>query len=366
MKISQRVQSVHASGIRTMFELARTLQNPIDLSLGVSDERIPQQVIETLHNKITNAPAVYSSSVGYLDIREQVAEKLRRVNTIAGTADSIILTHGLTGGLVISLFTILDPGDEVILIDPYFVLYPQMIELVQARPVIVPSAPTWRLPLEGIQAAITPKTKAIIINTPHNPTGAVYTKDELQKLVDILAHTDITIISDEIYEEYVYDGRKHISIGSMYTDTITLMAPSKSASLAGWRSGYLHAPLDYIQDLTKVQQIMYVCASTLGQETLGASLAVDYTNVRKRTEEKRNLVQNYLAPHTPLHGLEGSFYAFVPVPSIETTMQTLLQNNILVTPASAFSREKDYIRLVYAGNRVNLEQALRVLQHILQ
>jgi len=246
-----------------MFELARTLPGAIDLSLGNPSEDPPAAIQEAAIAAIRNGGR-YSLTDGGLEIRKAVADKLRNQNGIAAAPEQVVITAGVTGGLVLALSALLDPGDEVILLDPYFLLYPETIRLLGGRAVYVSTYPSWDIPIEAISKAVSSRTKAIIVNTPNNPTGKVYSRQSLAALGELAARHDLVIIADETYEQFVYQD-KHTSIGSIYPQTVTLTGLSKSEAVGGWRIGYLHAQTALIEMIRKVQQILYVCAPTPAQ-----------------------------------------------------------------------------------------------------
>ncbi len=353
MTLSSRASSIENSGIIRMFELAKKVKDPLDLSLGMSDFDIPQEIKQAAINHIQSGSSGYSVNAGEPKIREALAEKLKKQNNIQAKPSEIIITSGATGGLTIALATLLDPGDEIIVFDPYFVLYEQIISFLGAKPTYISTYPNWDLPFNKIKASITDKTKAILINSPNNPTGRVYSKEELSQLAAIAKEHDLYIISDEVYENFVYQG-EHISLASLYKKTITLMGPSKSAALAGWRIGYLHAPEEAITELLKLQQIFYVCASRPAQITLAKSLDYNYSPILEKYKEKNKLVKNILGDYP---GLEGAFYAFLP-----NTKKDLLDHKIITTPGEVFSQQNTHFRISYSVNNDILTKALQIIK----
>lgn len=358
---SKSAMSANLSGVRKVFELENTMVNPINLSLGMPDIEIPEQVKKEAVDYINFQRPGYSITAGILEVRKAAAKKMNEKNNIPAKAEEIIISSGATGALTLTMLAILDKEDEIIIIDPFFVLYSQMIDFIGAKKVCVSSYPDFRLPLAGIEKAITPKTKAILINTPNNPTGVVYGESELKALAEIARKNDLLIVSDEIYEDYIYDQNKHISIGSFYPKTVTIMGPSKTAALAGWRIAYLHAPAEYVEQMLKVQQIFFVCASTPGQYGLLASFSVDYSELRKDFQRKKDMVKNVLKEKYDVKGLEGSFYAFWEVENDEQYIKKMIGNNLLLVPGSVFSNKKTHVRMAYCAKDNVLEQALKII-----
>lgn len=363
-KFSKRIQAIDASGVRRMFEMAQQIDNPLDMSLGMPDLSIPQEIqMQAIYNIQQDKPG-YSVTAGDPEVRSVVVTKLQQRNQIDATVDEVMITSGATGGLVVSLFSILDSDDEIIIIDPFFVLYRQIIDFIGARAISVSSYPDWRLPIDRIKQAITDKTKVILINTPNNPTGVVYSEAELKELATVAKEHNLVVVSDEIYEEYVYDDRLHVSIGSFYPKTITIMGPSKTTALAGWRIGYLHAPADYIQQMIKAQQVFYVCASVPAQKALHAALNFDCSDLRREFQKRRDLVKRVLSAKYDLYGLEGSFYAFFPVGKDEEYIQRLLKESVLLVPGSTVSYKSSHVRLAYCVNEQVLRKGLDIIAQI--
>ncbi len=362
MKFSQTILRVDASGVRKMFEMVKSLKNPIDVSLGSPLNPIPANVVKGAVNHIYHDAPGYTVTKGDEGVRRALADKLKTKNKIAATADNIIITPGATAGLCLALWTLLDASDEIIVIDPSFVLYKQQINFIGAKGVYISSYPHFRLPIDAIRDAVTSKTQAVLINTPNNPSGVVYTEEELRALAEIAQKHNVVIISDEVYEEYVYDEREHVSIGAFYPHTVTIMSPSKTASLAGWRVGYVVAPQDMIEQMIKVQQVFYVCAPVPAQHALKASLSVDYGPLRKQFVRKRDAIHKVLRS-TPLlpYELEGAFYAFLHVGDEAGFMKKALEKELLLVPGSTFSEKETHVRLAYSVDDAVLQKALKIL-----
>lgn len=365
MKFSQTVQRVDTSGVRKMFELVKNLKNPIDVSLGSPLNAIPPNVVDCAVDHMHHDAPGYTVTKGDEDVRRALAQKLKVKNHILADPSDIIITVGATGGLCLALWTLLDANDEIIVVDPYFVLYKQQIDFIGAKGIYVSSYPDFRLPVDAIRDAVTAKTKAILINTPNNPSGVVYTEDELRALADIARVHDVVIISDEVYEEYVYDDHQHISIGAFYPRTVTIMSPSKTASLAGWRVGYVTAPPDMIEQMVKVQQVFYVCAPVPAQHALKASLTEDYARLRKQFVRKRHAIHQELRQTSLLsYDLQGAFYAFLDVGDEKGFIKEALEKELLLVPGSTFSRNATHVRLAYSVPDESLQNALKIIHEI--
>lgn len=358
-KVSDRVSRIQTSRIRKLFELAATIENPLDLSLGVPTLEIPESVKQAAIQEIMSDRKGYSVNAGFLDVRRKVAHKLKTKNKIEAHPDEIIITSGVAAGLWLALASLVEDGDEVIIFDPYFVPYPALIEFLGGKSVKINTYPNWEIPWDELRHKITPKTKAILFNNPNNPTGKVYRKEDVENLAKIAEENNLWVISDEIYEDIVFEGEM-TSFGSVYPNTISLMGPSKSASLSGFRVGYLHAPKEIIGEINKLQQLFYVCASMPSQMALAASLDIDYSNVKEFYKAKRDMVKDVLGNYP---GLEGAFYAFLPSKGgdSEKLAEELVKAKVLAVPGSAFSDSKTHFRISYSVPDETLKKALEVI-----
>ncbi len=233
--IADRTSRIDASGIRKVFSLAAALKNPINFSIGQPDFDVPDVLKEEAIKAIRTGQNKYSLTAGIPELRERIAEKIRE--ELGWERPSVLVTSGVSGGLFLGFMVLVNPGDEVIIPDPYFVMYKHLVNMLGGRCVFVDSYPDFRLPVEKIRAAITDKTKLIIMNSPCNPTGAVYSEEEIKQLAQIAAEKDIPVLSDEIYNSFSYEGSCS-SIAGYYEKSIVLRGFSKSYAMTGWRVGY--------------------------------------------------------------------------------------------------------------------------------
>lgn len=227
---SRRVKKMNTSGIRKVFELAQKIKDPIDLSIGKPDFFVPKIIKEGAKEAVDDNKNEYTPTFGILELRKIIAKKLVIKNKIkTATAKNTIITSAVSGGMTVVLPVLIDPGDEVIIFDPYFIGYKQLVLLFSGIPVIISKKNNFSLDINVLRKAITKKTKVIIINTPENPTGHVWDKKELKQIIEIAQKNNLTIISDEIYEDFIYDRKnRHISIASMYNNVVTVGGFSKS------------------------------------------------------------------------------------------------------------------------------------------
>ncbi len=358
---------MNISEIRKVFELAQKLNNPIDLSIGKPDFAVPKEIKEEAQKAIENDFNDYSLTVGVLELRKKVVEKLRRKNKIkTATENNTIITSAVSGGLSVVLPAIINSGDEVIIFDPYFVGYKQLVLLYGGVPKIVSKNENFSLNIKNIQEAVSKKTRAIIVNSPENPTGYVWTESELKEVARIAEKNNLYIISDEIYENFVYEQeRPHFSIGSFYKKAITLGGFSKSYAMTGWRIGYIHLPSELVEEVIKVQQFTFVCAPTPLQYAALKAFEVNTLDFVKKYKKRRNFIFSKLKDKYEINNPFGSFYFFIKYPfDGDKFIKKCLENNLLVVPGSAFSEKNTHFRISFSSKNNDIKKAIEILNKI--
>jgi aspartate aminotransferase len=322
-------------------------------------EHIKAAAIEALQAGFTK----YTPSAGIPELRQAIADKLAADNGLTYRAGQIIVSNGAKHSCYNAILATCQPGDEVIIPAPYWVSYPDMVRLVGAEPVIVPTMErnNWKLRAEDFENAMTPRTKMLILNTPCNPTGSVYTREELEGLVEVAGGEDIYILSDEIYEKLVYDDAKHVSVASIskeaYDLTITINGFSKSYAMTGWRLGYMAAPDAVAKAVDSIQSHTTANPSSFSQRGALAALKGDQQSVADMREEfdmRRNYMLDRLSkiPNISAVKPQGAFYVLVNVSQLGLTSQNfadrlLSKSNVAVVPGAAFGDDRT-IRLSYA------------------
>ena len=364
--ISSKMSQMSVSGIRQVFELSQKLKNPLNLSIGKPDFSIPENIKKVAQKAIQENKNDYSLTFGLPELRQAVAKKLRQKNKIKqATAQNTIITSAVSGGLTVVLPTLINPGDEVILFDPYFVGYKQLILLFNGIPKIVPKNDDFSLNIQALRQAITSKTKVIIINTPENPTGHIWNKKELQQLASLAEKHNIPVIADEIYEDFIYDNHRHISLSSIYKNTITLGGFSKSHAMTGWRIGWLNAPTEIIQEIMKVQQYTFVCPPTPFQYAGLEALRTDISPFVDRYEKRAKLIYQGLQKRYSLTSPQGAFYFFIKYPyNPQKFIQDCLAHNLLLIPGEVFSEKNTHFRLSFVAPQSDLKQAIKILNNL--
>jgi len=336
-------------------------------------EHIKAAAIEALQAGFTK----YTPSAGIPELRAAIAEKLAADNGLTYRPGQVVVSNGAKHSCYNAILATCQPGDEVVIPAPYWVSYPDMVRLVGAEPVIVPTMErnNWKMRPEDFENAMTPRTKMLIMNTPCNPTGSVYTREELEAIVEVASGEDIYILSDEIYEKLVYDDTKHVSIGSLskeaYDLTITVNGFSKSYAMTGWRLGYLAAPEAVAKAVDSIQSHTTANPSSFSQRGALAALKGDQQAVADMREEfdmRRNYMIDRLSkiPNVTAVKPQGAFYVLLNVSQLGLTSQNfadrlLSKANVAVVPGAAFGDDRT-IRLSYATSIDIIKKGLDRLQ----
>jgi aspartate aminotransferase len=361
--LAHRTKSIDASGIRKIFALAAQLKDPVDFSIGQPDFDVPEALKREAIKAIECGTNRYSLTSGDAVLRQKIAHTMR--TELNWDDAGVLVTSGVSGGLLLAFMSLINPGDEVIIPDPYFVIYKHVVHLLGGKCVFVDSYPDFRLPLEGMRNSITDKTKLIIVNSPCNPTGMVYTGDELQSLANLARQHDLIVLSDEIYEKFCYD-TDYVSMASLYEKTLLLRGFGKAYAMTGWRLGYAacHPILKpIIEEMIKIQQYTFVCAPAPFQQAAVAALDYDISSLVDAYKQKRDLLYSELAHSFDIARPEGAFYAFAPAPgsSGEAFVERAIKNNCLVIPGSVFSEKDSHFRISYATADSEIQRGGRIL-----
>ncbi|CAN5544973.1 pyridoxal phosphate-dependent aminotransferase [soil metagenome] len=277
--LSSRTESLRQSDIRAVtFAVNRV--DGINLGQGICDLPTPDPIKEAAKEAIDGDHSIYTSYAGIAKLREGILGKVKDFNRIpAESAEDIVVSVGSTGAFVATVLTLFEPGDECIVFEPFYGYHTGLLDLLGVtRRVVSLHAPEWEIDFEEVEAAITEKTKAILICTPNNPCGKVWTREELEAVLDIVERHDLYVITDEIYEYMTYDGREHVSLASLpgaYERTITLSGFSKTYNMTGWRLGYAIAPQDIAARMGLINDLIYICAPAPLQYGVAAAFEMD-------------------------------------------------------------------------------------------
>ncbi|MFI5418182.1 MAG: pyridoxal phosphate-dependent aminotransferase [Candidatus Lutacidiplasmatales archaeon] len=367
--VAQRVHEVEISGIRKMFEAAPP--NSINLGLGEPDYNPPAAVIEALCNAVRSGMNHYGPSAGIPALREKIAQRYQDRDPET-TRENVIITGSGSEGLMTTALTLYDIGDEVLVPNPGFVLYTPHVRIAGATPVpydlleerkFVPD-------LEQLESLVTPRTKAIVVNSPSNPTGAVFPTSTVDRIVAFAEEHDLTIVSDEVYENMVYDG-KFSSFWGRGERSVIVNSFSKLFAMTGWRLGFIVAPRALAVDLNKIHYHLIACPSTPVQAAVLAGLSTELPETQEMLKEfrtRRALVVRALnrTPGMKCVPPAGAFYAFPRFDWPGTAQEVagaLLQRGLITSPGDAFgSLGARHLRLSFAASRANLRRGLGILR----
>jgi len=358
--IADRMAQLDSSGIRKVFDLAADLENPINLSIGQPDFDVPEAVRAEAIAAIRAGRNKYTVTQGIPELHQALLEKLRREKGIEN--DRILITSGVSGGLVLAFLVLINPGEEVLIPDPYFVMYKHLVNLAGGTPVFVDTYPDFKLTPERVLPLISPRTKMLIVSSPCNPTGAVLSREEIGALAAVAREHDLLLISDEIYDCFVYDGA-HESVASQHEKTLLLGGFSKSHAMTGWRLGYAVGPAEIVAEMTKLQQFSFVCAPSFAQFAGVKALEVDTSEYMAAYGRKRDRIYEGLRGDFEVEKPGGAFYIFPKVPwgTDQEFVAEAIRNRLLIIPGSVFSERGTHFRISYAATDETIDQGIDVL-----
>ncbi len=364
--IADRAKLIDASGIRKVFALAAELEDPVNFSIGQPDFDVPEPLKNEAIKAIRAGQNKYSQTAGDNILKRKIAEQIE--NEFGWSNPSILVTSGVSGGILLSFLATVNPGDEIIIPDPYFVMYKHLIGMLGGKCIFVDSYPDFEFPVEKIAGAITSKTKMIILNSPCNPTGVVYSEQQIKALAEIAAEKDILILTDEIYERFCYDS-SYTSIANYYEKSLVLRGFSKSCAMTGWRLGYAAAGeslRSVVEEMTKIQQYTFVCAPTPFQQAAIAAVNHETSDFVDAYRKKRDLLYEGLKDKFELVKPGGAFYAFVKAPgeSGSKFVEKAIKNNVLIIPGNVFSEKDTHFRISYATSDEKIRQGVEILRSL--
>ncbi len=374
--VSSRSRSIDASGIRRVFELGANLRDPINLSIGQPDFPVPEAMKDAAIAAIRADRNGYTLTQGIPELRARIAARLlHEVNWPLPSEElGLVVTSGTSGALLLAFMALLDPGDEAIIPDPYFVMYPQLGKIIGTRTVQCDTYPDFRMTAERVEPLITERTKVLLVNSPANPTGVVLNSNELKELVELCDSRGVLLISDEIYDEFTY--REGLEDGQFptparFSDRVLLIRGfGKSYGCTGWRLGYAAGPKSIIDEIAKLQQYTFVCAPSVAQWGAAEAFDCDLSPIVNSYRERRDLVLDTLRPVTEVTLPGGAFYAFIKVPEHlgETATQFVeraIARSVLVIPGAVFSQRDTHFRLSYAAPPEKLKKGVEILAELM-
>lgn len=379
--LAQRVTNLKPSGIRKFFDIVATMKDVISLGIGEPDFDTPDPILQEGMRSLQRGETHYTSNAGVLELREELAGHLERLYGVTyDPLTEIIITVGASEALYLAMTAILEPGEEVLIPTPCFVAYQAEVILAGGVPVEIPSRvqDNFQPNLEALEAAVTPRTKAILVGYPNNPTGAVATRETLMQVLRIAEKHDLVVVSDEIYDQLVY-GVEHVNFATLpgaRERTITLGGFSKDYAMTGWRIGFAAAPAEILIGLLRIHQYTIMSAPTTAQAAALVALRSGRPYVDEMVAEydrrRRLIVGGLNRLGLPTFEPRGAFYAFPEISATgmddETFSQKLLdEERVAVVPGSAFGAGGGgFVRCSYATAYEKIEEALRRIEHFMQ
>lgn len=379
--ISKRCAPLKPSGIRKFFDIAGQIEDVISLGVGEPDFQTPWSVRKTAITALEKGKTIYTANSGLIELRKEISKYLEKTQRVKyDPVHEIIVTVGGSEAIDLGIRAMVDPGDEVLVVEPSFVCYAPIVELTGgvAVPIETKAEDNFKLTAEALKAKITDKTKLLILPFPNNPTGAVMTRSDLEKIAEVLRDTNIVVLSDEIYSELTYTGEPHCSIVSfegMQERTLLVNGFSKAYAMTGWRMGYVAGPEPLITQMLKIHQYAIMCSPTVSQYAAIEALQSCDNEVKKMVSEY-NIRRRWLVNALNEIGLEcfepeGAFYVF---PSIKSTglsseefcERLLYEHKVAVVPGNAFGDcGEGYIRISYAYSLKHLMEAVSRIKEFL-
>ncbi|MBR7039464.1 MAG: aminotransferase class I/II-fold pyridoxal phosphate-dependent enzyme [Oscillospiraceae bacterium] len=380
--LAKRVRDLKPSGIRRFFDLAATMDDVISLGVGEPDFSTPWAIRKEAIDVLEKKKIVYTANAGMAQLRESIAKYLERsISTKYDPEHEIVVTVGGSEAIDIAIRAVVDPGDEVLVVEPAFVCYAPIVEMAcgVAVPIATQAKNKFKLTAEELREKITDKTKLLVLPYPNNPTGAIMTREDLEAIAEVLRGTDILVLSDEIYCEMTYGGRRHCSIAQiegMRERTILVNGFSKSYAMTGWRLGYVCAPAPLITQIVKIHQYIIMSSPTVSQYAAIVALEECEEEVARMIREydlrRRYLVEAFNRIGMTCFEPEGAFYVF---PSIQCTGMTseefcerlLEEERVAVVPGDAFGASGEgFVRVSYAYSLKHLMTAVERITHFLE
>ena len=379
--LSQTVVNTPKSGLRKFFDLMSTMDDVVGLTVGEPDFQTPWHIREAGIESLEHGKTYYTANAGLIALRSEISAYMnRRFSVSYDSVSEIIVTVGGSEAIDIAFRSIIEPGDEVIVPTPSFVCYAPLAKMAGGVPVILETKveDKFKINPEALKAAITPKTKLLVLPYPNNPTGAIMTREELSEIADVLRGTNVVVLSDEIYAEMTYTGN-HCSIASlpdMWERTIIASGFSKAFAMTGFRIGYACGPADIIDTMMKIHQYSMLCAPITAQEAAEEALKnsiCDKETMRREYRSRRNvIVKRFNDAGLPCLTPEGAFYVFPNITStgltsMEFATRLIQEKQVAVVPGTAFGAcGEGYIRACYATSMDGIKEATRRIKEFVK
>jgi len=377
IRLSERLKKINPSSTLTITTKAKKLKSDgkdvINFAAGEPDFDTPDFIKDAAIEAIRTGFTKYTPTTGTFELKKAISEKFKKDNSLDYNPDQIVVSCGAKHSIFNTLFVLINRGDEVLIPSPYWVSYPEMVNLCEGKPCFIKTLPenNFKLTVEDLQKYITLKTKLLILNSPSNPTGCVYGLDELRDIARVCVAKKIFVISDEVYEKLIYDNLKHISIASLDKDihslTITVNGLSKSFSMTGWRIGYLAGPLDIVEAISRLQDHSTSNPTSISQKAAAAALNAsdDFSkNMNCEFQKRRNFIIERLNKIKKITYIkpQGTFYIFCDISktrmdSLTFANRLLDEVSVAIIPGEGFGRD-DYVRISFATGMEQIEKGM--------
>jgi len=361
--LSKRAFSFEASGIRKVFDLGAKLQNPINLSIGQPDFDVPPAAKQAACDAIMNGKNGYSPTQGIAPLLSYLQKE---VDAKYQHADrKVFVTSGTSGGLLLLLMATVNPGDEVIMFDPYFVMYEALTKMLGGVPVLIDTYPDFVFDVQKIADAITPKTKVILFNSPANPSGAVASAKVAEEVAKLAKEKNVLLVSDEIYDMFCHE--PFTSPAKFNDQTFVLGGYSKSYGMPGWRVGFAHGPSEIIEQMLKFQQYTFVCAPQPMQWAAMTAVTCDMSEEIAAYKRKRDMLYDGIKDYYEVVKPGGAFYMFPKAPwgtATEFVHKAITEYSMLIIPGNVFSSRDTHFRISYAASDETIARGIEAFRKL--
>ncbi len=362
--VARRAAAFDSSGIRKAFDLAATLDDPINLSIGQPDFAMPEAARAAAKAAIDAGKSGYTPTQGIPALRERLEARARQETSQANRR--LVVTSGTSGGLVLALMALIDPGDEVIIFEPAFVMYRPLVEFLGGRAVAIDTAPAFTVDIDRVAAAITPRTKVILLNTPANPTGVVAAAETVRDLAALADRHGVTIVSDELYRTLCYDAP--FASPALHSERVVVLDGfSKSHAMTGWRVGWLHGPPEVVDACAMIQQYTFVCAPQVGQWAALEALECPMDAPLAECRRKRDKLVAGLRDHYDFQVPGGAFYLYPRAPGGSGRAfaeRAVAAEKLIVVPGTVFGAADTHFRIAYTTDDRTLDRGIAALQRL--
>lgn len=361
--IAKRVQRVVPSGIRKIFDRISQVKDPLDFSIGQPHFDVPAPIQEAACRAIREGKSRYTVTQGIPELREKLRAHLKK--TAGVEPEGLLVTSGTSGALLLAMLVLCEKDDEVLVPDPYFILYRNNVELCGGVAKYVDTYPDFRLRRDALEAAVTKKTRMMILNNPVNPTGIAYTAEELRMVAGFARDHDLLVISDEIYDAYSYDF-PHECMLKYYEKTVLVNGLSKTYAMPGWRLGYAAGPKEILDWMTTLQQFSFVCANAPAQYAGVVALDFDMSPWIAEYKRKRDMVYEGLKDCYEVVKPQGAFYVFPRCPwgTADEFVTAAIEHRVLIVPGNACSRKDTHFRIAFAAPDEKIKQGIDILRDL--